>query len=121
MQCAMQEQREAPESSGGDSMPRALQATPHWREAALAIIPPFACSRLLLIAVTGVVALVLRRSPLSLWQQYDAKWYLGIATHGYGWSLYGGLRGHSSLAFFPLYPLLVHVASETGFRPWWRQ
>ncbi|HEX8919202.1 MAG TPA: mannosyltransferase family protein [Chloroflexota bacterium] len=72
------------------------------------------CSRLLLLAVTFSVALVLRRSPLTLWHTWDAKWYLGIAAHGYSWSLYGGQSGHSSLAFFPLYPLLVHIADLSG-------
>jgi Mannosyltransferase (PIG-V) len=53
-----------------------------------------------------MVIAVLRRQPaLGLWTQWDGKWYLGIAAHGYHW----GLHGKSALAFFPLYPLLVRV------------
>ena len=37
----------------------------------------------------------------------DAFWYAGIAQHGYSYSS-GGLK---SIAYFPLYPLLVKVAS----------
>jgi hypothetical protein len=48
---------------------------------------------------------VRHRSPLALWNQWDTKWYLGIALHGYHWSLHG----KSALAFFPLYPLLIHI------------
>jgi hypothetical protein len=38
----------------------------------------------------------------SAWLQWDAQWYVGIAQAGY--------FSEQSTAFFPLYPLLVHVA-----------
>ena len=42
------------------------------------------------------------------WFRWDAAFYLDIATHGYG--------ADYSTAFFPLYPLLGHIASRaSGF------
>ena len=41
---------------------------------------------------------------LSMWQRYDALWYQQIATHGYA-------AGDSTVAFYPLYPLLSHITS----------
>jgi len=41
---------------------------------------------------------------LSMWQRYDALWYQQIATHGYA-------GGDSTVAFYPLYPLLSHITS----------
>jgi hypothetical protein len=39
----------------------------------------------------------------SAWVQWDAYWYIRIAEHGY--------YSQQSTAFFPLYPLLVHLAT----------
>jgi len=41
---------------------------------------------------------------------FDANWYMHIVREGYSWQA----RGESSLAFFPLYPLLVRMLSATG-------
>ena len=41
---------------------------------------------------------------LSMWQRYDALWYQQIATHGYA-------AGDSTVAFYPLYPLLSRITS----------
>ncbi len=42
---------------------------------------------------------------LSAWYHWDANWYMSIAQHGYGW-----VAGQqSNVAFFPLYPWLMHV------------
>lgn len=41
---------------------------------------------------------------LSMWQRYDALWYQQIATHGYA-------LGNSTVAFYPLYPLVSHITS----------
>ncbi|MGI8968515.1 MAG: mannosyltransferase family protein [Chloroflexota bacterium] len=46
--------------------------------------------------------------PLSLWRQWDTVWFLGIAQHGYGWTF----DGKPALAFFPLYPLLIHLVGS---------
>ncbi len=67
-------------------------------------------SRALLIGLTVALALIRHRSPLALWDVLDAQWYTGIATHGYSWSL----DGKPALAFFPLYPALIHLVMGTG-------
>lgn len=43
----------------------------------------------------------------ATWRHWDAHWYLQIAEHGYGRE--GDARNR--IVFFPLYPLLVRVAS----------
>lgn len=45
---------------------------------------------------------------LDGWFQYDAGWYLGIATHGYAYTP----GQQSSIAFFPVYPLGVRGLGE---------
>jgi Gpi18-like mannosyltransferase len=62
------------------------------------------------MALTLVLAILRHRSPLALWNVLDARWYTGIATHGYAWSL----DGKPALAFFPLYPALIHLGMGMG-------
>ncbi|MEU9385731.1 hypothetical protein AB0D38_34320, partial [Streptomyces sp. NPDC048279] len=63
------------------------------------------------MAVVALTAWAGGRHPLTLLgRSWDSVWYLGIAAHGYGRTLY--FRPdvvHSDLAFFPLYPGLVRV------------
>ena len=40
--------------------------------------------------------------PLSIWQRYDTNWYLKIAQAGYA-------ANDGSMAFLPLYPLLIRL------------
>ncbi|MGH2347613.1 MAG: mannosyltransferase family protein, partial [Chloroflexota bacterium] len=80
---------------------------------------PFAASRVLLLVVTLVVVALhgLRGLPgatapvgntlADYWNRWDSLWYLHIATNGY--SAAQDLHGHVSLAFFPLYPLALHL------------
>lgn len=43
---------------------------------------------------------------LSVWYQWDANWYMSIATDGYQW-----VEGdQSNVAFFPLYPMMLRGA-----------
>lgn len=63
-----------------------------------------------MIVLTFALALVRHRSPVALWNVLDAQWYTGIATHGYAWSL----DGKPALAFFPLYPALIHLGMGIG-------
>jgi hypothetical protein len=49
---------------------------------------------------TGSVGVV---GLLHAWEQWDARWYLGIAMQGY--------TSSASTAFFPLYPLLIAGAT----------
>jgi Gpi18-like mannosyltransferase len=60
--------------------------------------------------VTGAVAVVRHHGPLTLWNQLDTQWYIGIARHGYHWSI----NGKPALAFFPLYPLLISLCTHLG-------
>lgn len=80
------------------------------KAAAAAVLPAFVLSRALLVAVTAGTALVRAKSPIAIWDQWDTTWYLGIAQNGYHWSLHG----KSALAFFPLFPLLLHALMGAG-------
>ena len=84
------------------------------RELLLAVVPPFVVSRLLLIGLTLATALARHQPLLAVWNQWDSTWYLGIASHGYHWRLHW--HHHTeSLAFFPLYPLLMRAGMSLGF------
>lgn len=82
--------------------------------ALVAAAQAFAVSRLLLIVVT-YVAMALHPSvwghdhPSSptfwdAWYQWDARWYVRVARSGYHWQ---DLSHWSSVAFFPLYPIII--------------
>lgn len=43
----------------------------------------------------------------TLWERFDSGFYLDIAMHGYQGA--NSLHGMSNWAFFPLYPLLIHL------------
>ena len=79
-----------------------------------AVVRPFVASRLavLLVGLIAVHAIGFPQAPpwrvsddeaLNLLARYDTGWYLTIAENGYS---IGG-PGHSDVAFFPLYPLLM--------------
>jgi Gpi18-like mannosyltransferase len=74
------------------------------------VLQAFLLCRFLLVAVGCVAALVQRMSPIDVWDQWDAQWYLGIAQHGYHW----GINGRPAVAFFPLLPLLLRAAMSVG-------
>jgi len=99
-----------------------------WAAALRAAALPFLASRLLFLVVTvtapwwrGALGLAHQRPTdpfgeatawatgtlLDRWLQWDAYWYLHIAAHGYAYSAVH----HSSVAFFPLYPLALRAAS----------
>ena len=63
-----------------------------------------------MLLITVVAAIVRHRDALSLWSTWDGRWYLGIAVHGYDW----GVRGKPAVAFFPFYPLLIHIVRALG-------
>jgi hypothetical protein len=63
----------------------------------------FVTTRLGLLLLTILVAVVSDQTVLRLWNHWDGNWYVGIAAHGYHWSI----RGKPAVAFFPLYPLLI--------------
>jgi hypothetical protein len=73
----------------------------------------FLAARLLGGAAVVLAAWAAGRNPFALLgRSWDSLWYLGIAAHGYGHTLY--FRPdivHSDLAFFPLYPALVRAVT----------
>lgn len=70
----------------------------------------------LAVRLTGLVFLAVwaHRRHHGVWPmlatQWDSRWYLGIADHGYTHAL-GTAYDHNNLAFFPLYPLLVKAVA----------
>jgi hypothetical protein len=87
------------------------------RQTLRAVVEAFAISRGILLAVTAVVALVREQTPIDIWNQWDTIWYLGITHHGYKWVAPGHEATHfqgASLAFFPLFPLLLRCVETVG-------
>ncbi len=72
----------------------------------------YAANHILLLVITLFARFLLpgvRNSVDSLsgmWYQWDARWYVQVATHGYHWL---PPPAQSDLAFFPLYPAMMHV------------
>lgn len=93
----------------GHDVRRALVLTLVWE--ILSEIVGFAASRLIAPNRSDTSAIVIPRlfpgehlnRYEALWLRWDGNWYTFLGTHGYG--------GHvSSLdAFFPAYPLLIHI------------
>jgi hypothetical protein len=50
---------------------------------------------------------------LDMWVRWDAGWYQGIATDGY----YFSATQQSSVAFFPVYPMLIRAWTAVGADP----
>ncbi|MDA8314242.1 MAG: mannosyltransferase family protein [Actinomycetota bacterium] len=65
-------------------------------------------TRLGLLLLSGVVAIVAHRSLATQLSAYDGGWYLKLAAHGYPGHV---LRTQSTLGFFPLYPLAIRALS----------
>ncbi|MFG3507532.1 hypothetical protein ACGF5F_18780 [Streptomyces sp. NPDC047821] len=89
---------------------------PRWRAALYRAAPAlglFAAARLTGMTVMALWAWHTGRSPRALLaMSWDSDWYLAIAAHGYGTTLYwpdGVVQ--SDLAFFPLYPGLVRLVT----------
>ncbi|GGN75250.1 membrane protein [Streptomyces albiflavescens] len=90
--------------------PRAAHSLPTATVTALGL---FAVARLTGTLVLAATAWATGKHPLVLLaRSWDSIWYLGIAAHGYGRTLYfEPAIVHSDLAFFPLYPALVRTAT----------
>ncbi|WP_374194385.1 hypothetical protein [Streptomyces sp. N35] len=73
----------------------------------------FAAARCAGVAVLAAVARRTGQDTFALLgASWDARWYTGIAAHGYGRTLHFGPDVvHSDLAFFPLYPGLIRAAA----------
>lgn len=89
---------------------------PRWRAALLRAAPAlglFAAARMTGLLVMAVWAWHIGRSPRAiLARAWDSDWYMLIAEHGYGRTLYwpdGAVQ--SDLAFFPLYPAMLRAVT----------
>ncbi len=73
----------------------------------------FAAARCAGLAVLVAVARRTGQDTTALLgASWDARWYVGIAAHGYGRTLHFGPDvTHSDLAFFPLYPALIRAVT----------
>ncbi len=91
-----------------------VERTVHQQTPLLQALVVFGVSRLLFVLITYVGFVLFNASTYSLasvgvgnllqsWNQWDAKWYLEIAQHGY--------YTINQTAFFPLYPLLIHLGT----------
>lgn len=109
---------------------QATAQRPSWheevKELSLNVVVPFLVTRLVLIVI-GLIAiyyflpLLDPHQPISnhlsqvhgidrlisIWGRFDSGFYIGIAQGGYQNA--DSLKGMSNWAFFPLYPLLIHV------------
>ena len=78
----------------------------------------FFLSRLLVLAVAALSHLAVGQGPYKInaqtWVErftcWDSGWYLAIAADGYQYNP----NGSSSVAFYPLYPLLLRAAGYLG-------
>ncbi len=88
---------------------------PDWSGAARGPLPALALFAAVRLA--GILAVILTNAlagrPLvrNLAHSWDSRWYLHIATHGYGHLIWITPQGtvQTDWAFFPLYPLLVRA------------
>ncbi|WP_407699720.1 hypothetical protein [Streptomyces justiciae] len=99
-----------PGSRRPDTGPPARLLAPTLRRAAPALLAYVAVRLLGLL----FLAFWAHRQGHGVWPilatQWDAKWYLGIADHGYAHEL-GTAYDANNLAFFPLYPVLVKAVA----------
>lgn len=90
-----------------------------WIEALRAAAWPFIATRVAFILIGLAATSLFADHPTRVppnpngtgWMRWDAQWFIGLAEHGYSWTL----NPHkSSAAFFPLYPFLTHLVSLGG-------
>ncbi len=85
-----------------------------WGNVALAVLPTFLTTRLALLLLTYFAGVIFNVPPntsfpltfnnvLYSWYHWDATHYLTIATQGY--------LSQGDVAYFPLYPAVVHTVS----------
>ncbi|WP_406373424.1 glycosyltransferase family 39 protein [Streptomyces sp. NBC_00647] len=97
----------------GDRAVRPSRAARSLPSAAVTALGLFAAVRLAGLIVLAATAWATGKHPVALLaRSWDSVWYLGIAAHGYGRTLFfHPTVVHSDLAFFPLYPALVRVVT----------
>ncbi len=74
----------------------------------------YCASRLLLLTVASVVAVVTHHSLANDAFLFDGRWYLRLTEHGYP---VRPLHAKSTLGFFPLYPLVVRAVAWVCVMP----
>lgn len=84
----------------------AIPAT--WRPVIRPALLVWSATRLLNVALSVLFTGGTPAQRLAHWYFWDAGWYVGIAQHGYATS------APPAAAFFPLYPLLVHIAAPAA-------
>ncbi|MER6122494.1 mannosyltransferase family protein [Streptomyces sp. NPDC001795] len=101
----------APAVKGPGSSERVRPAGGGWRlpTTAVAALGLFVATRVCGGLLLAAVARSSGKQPLLLLgRSWDSVWYLRIAAHGYGRIEYNRTGVHNDLAFFPLYPGLIH-------------
>jgi mannosyltransferase PIG-V len=102
---------------GGAAVSEVAQAAPiaeaiGRRSSLLLAAQVFVANRVVLIVISLLTGTLFYDIPgsdrtlLGLWHRWDVKWYVFVADHGYRWH---PPPIQSDLAFFPLYPLCMHI------------
>jgi len=63
----------------------------------------------------GLIPVQENQTLVDIFLRWDAGWYAGIAKDGYHWA---GPDTQSSVAFFPLYPLLSRILNHSSLKFW---
>jgi len=102
-------ERSAPAHVG--VLPRAADLWQRARDRVAAVVGParwaigaYVASRLLLLAVAGVVAALNHQRFGTAASRFDGQWFLRLAERGYPTT---ALHAKSTLGFFPLYPIVA--------------
>src|SRR5487761_2064091 len=80
-----------------------------WRSITLQALVAWLLTRVGYVLLTAIAHGLPQRRPaqgvgfLGLWQRFDTNWYISIATQGY--------HSPPQIAFFPVYPALMRLAS----------
>ena len=111
-------QRPAPEGGATHAAPTAGSAEPGTLRQLARPACYYLASRLVILAVTAVAALVVPGLHVvhTLGTIFDGRWYVLIARHGYPHHLYQEGYG-SRWAFFPAFPLVIRGVAEVTRLP----
>jgi Gpi18-like mannosyltransferase len=88
------------------------EAMPSQRASLWLVFQAFSINRLVLIVVSFLTGRLFydvaggTQSLGGMWHRWDVLWYVRVADHGYHWI---PPPAQSDLAFFPLYPLTMHL------------
>jgi len=90
--------------------------------AARAALWPFLATRLAFIVIGFAAPLLYADHPTRTppapdgtgWAIWDARWFTGIALHGYAYKEVAAQHYYPASAFFPLYPLAIRLVTITG-------